>query len=481
MPIIFQPPSVCDHLVPIAPLLEGPWVSLTLAAGAGSLATLWWTAFGRRWRPDGLKRCIHCRHRFPPNADFSAKCALVCNECGRVTKSARSALRRPGRRLLASVAIAATLAFLGPLAIWNSAHIVLARMVLPRWVTAERAEFPNGLQLVRQVDPVQCWLNWSPNPYRGWPDSLGYLLGLERGPLSEPRSRLMTCVEGHLEFLSGVDSQTSGVYCFGMDCHDRPWSVDWTFPSVGEPGFGSGFPSPNGEVIFIGRYDYDSHAWRRFALTLDKPASTVPMLREVGQGYFWRTPANDGWRFFRQCNCPELASVELRDFRAPGLDIAYVWDTAQGQWLPDLPGMHRPVDEETLTLARTEAELVFDECELDYRAYIARFEEPEDQPRMIAEWRAGGSEYDVPCGAMLRELLGGVFELIASGHGTEWESWVHSAWPSKSTPQYRDKFIAEVRRGLAASDCAELIRALPSTRARSLHLPQTAPQQLPLP
>jgi hypothetical protein len=81
----------------------------------------------------------------------------------------------------------------------------------------------------------------------------------------------------------------------------------------------------------------------------------------------------------------------------------------------------------------------------------------------LREGRAGEGDF-LPCPEMVGAVLGGVRELLVSGHGQEWEEWVRVSWPDGATASFRDRFIHDVRRAIDGSGCAAFLKELNGLR-----------------
>ena len=143
--------SIYAWLAPLAPYLAGEWRWLGYAVIALPLCVALWAVFGRRWRSDGVRRCTKCSHAFDPAERFDREAGVRCTECGHVLRTEAAALARRGRAQVFVAGVAAAVLLALPLMAWHSVHVFLARALLPRWVTMQRADFPNGLVLVEEV------------------------------------------------------------------------------------------------------------------------------------------------------------------------------------------------------------------------------------------------------------------------------------------------------------------------------------------
>ena len=179
--------ALYNRLDALSPVFEGPWRWAMFAAIAVPVLVIAWALLGRRWRPDGVRRCPRCAHEFDPTASFAAPEGVRCGECGAVTHDARRALRRRGRWAVAAIAAASAVVLATPYLLWQGAHAVVAAVLLPRWVACERAAPADGIVVVHQVDPVHAWLGWDPpaggpprwaNRYPGWRDSERVMVGV---------------------------------------------------------------------------------------------------------------------------------------------------------------------------------------------------------------------------------------------------------------------------------------------------------------
>jgi len=456
--------SVYDALAPMEPFLAGPWRWAGYAAIALPLAISAWALLGRRWRPDGTRRCRRCGQAFDPAIDLSGAAAVRCTECGATSRGERHSLHRRGRRrvLAAGIVLAAIVGI--PLFLWHSGHVFLARTVLPRWVTAQRADFADGTVVVDEVDPVQAWLGWEPNPadgaWRGnFDDEQKDTLGRDGPPVTAwpDRRRLRA-------WRPGCDSTATsylGPFVFGAEAADA-------MPPVGSPGFGGDLNGDGDPNIVVGEVNTGSLggiAWMRLRTTEPSSGERPSLVLElIGDGIFRPDPAHGDWVFLMICHGFRFG-LTPGAYSADPL-IACAWDADRRGWVPDAERMRRDPDRALLDRQVAAASKAYSDCERA-ASEASDGSDPDAVPgsaadaalRALREGQAGMAGF-LPCPEMVGSLLAGVLELVTSGHGAEWEEWVRRSWPERASESLRDAFIADVRRTLDTCECAAFLREL---------------------
>ncbi|MFM8873547.1 MAG: hypothetical protein ACKOJI_09405, partial [Phycisphaerales bacterium] len=109
--------TIYDRLQPLEPFLAGPWRWVTYAVIGVGLSLAVWAACTKKWHPDGVRRCVRCRHPFDPKASFGG--GLRCSECGHMAATEREALRRRGRGWMVACGVMVALSAAIPLGLWN--------------------------------------------------------------------------------------------------------------------------------------------------------------------------------------------------------------------------------------------------------------------------------------------------------------------------------------------------------------------------
>jgi hypothetical protein len=456
--------NVYDRLSPLEPLLAGEWRWAGYAAIALPLAITLWALVGRRWRADGTRRCPRCGHAFAPSADFGSPQGVRCTECGVIPRSELHALRRRGRRRVAAAGIAVSAVLGIPLFLWHSGHVFLARVLLPRWVTSQRAEFADGTVLVDEVDPVQEWLDLEPNPatgaWRGWfDDETKDMDGRDAPPTSmwPDRRRIRA-------WRPGFDSTATsylGPFVFGADAGEQ-------MPAIGTPGFGGDLDGDGAPDVVIGEVNTGTLggiSWMRLREAGGEGGEPRSLLLElVGTGIFHRDDAHGDWTFLEICHgfrygiTPGAYTVDPL--------ITCTWDADRRGWVPNAARMRREFDATLLDHQRERAALEYADCERDATEASDGAEEDGSPGAAAAAaleaLRAGhsGMATFLPCPTMVGSLLVGVLELVTSGNGAQWEEWVRRSWPERASASFRDAFIADVRRSLDTCECATFLREL---------------------
>lgn len=453
--------ALYDRLDVLSPAFQGPWRWVTFAAAALPLGFAAWAVLGRRWRPDGVRRCPRCAHAFDPATAFGAPDGVRCSECGAVTHDERHALRRRGRWAVAAVAVVAAALLATPYLLWQGTHCVVAAALLPRWAEADRAAFADGTCVVRQVDPVHAWLAWEPpmggstrwaGRYPGWRDHERVLVGVPG-------------VRGGAPVVEIVDSVGPPPYAFGAEPAASGWAAQ-AMPAPGVPGFGGDIDGDGLGDVCIGSINTGSGGGIEWGC-IDPAATTESaVIRTVGDGIFRRDEARGGWVFLRVCH-------GFRYQLTPGayaqdLLVACTWDRDRHAWVEDAARMRRPADAARLAGHAKAARDSLDAC-LSAAAKAGRLADAQQATPMDAalaalrEGRAGEGDY-LPCPEMVGALVAGVQELIVSGHGQEWEEWVRVAWPEAATASFRDRFIHDVRRAIEVCGCAAFLKELNGLR-----------------
>ena len=475
--------NIYNRLAPLEPLLIGPWRWAMYAAIAAPIAVVLWVMFGRRWKPDGVLRCSHCQHVFDPETRFDGAAVTAgvrCSECGSVTRSEQAALRRGNRRWIIAASLASALLIALPLMVWHSVPVFIARTLMPRWVTEGRAEFPNGLTIVYEVDPVQEWFDMEANSAAGaWRGNFEDLAEISDAEANDgwnsrtiyvwPKRRRLRAwtdasqprVTGHLDhFVFGVEG----------------WSptADQCMPPIGSPGFGGDVTGDGVGDVIVGEVNDGSGggtSWGMITVPQDAPDEHGGLaITGIGVGMFQRDTANGGWIFMSVCH-------GFRYGMTPGAFcndplIACTWNAERHAWMPNVERMRRDPDRKTLAQHAAAALDHYRQCLADAGDMTAGSAvndftgEPagDGDPAAAAlealrNGRAGMGDF-LPCPAMIGSLSAGVLELLTSGYGAEWEEWVRLAWPTEATASFRDRFIADTRRTIETCECAKSLREL---------------------
>ena len=447
-------------LAPLAPCIAGEWRALGYALVALPLCLSLWAALGRRWRPDGVRRCTKCSHEFDPAERFGRTEGVRCTECGHMVRNEAAALARRGRAWIFAAGIVASFLVSLPLLAWHNAHIFLARALLPRWVAVQRADFPNGLSLAEEVDPVQEILRWEPNPDgRAW--DANFYDAVDKGLAMWPdRRRLRAWTD------AARPSVTSYLGPFTFGAVFRGDDGNGTMPPVGAPGFGSDVNGDGQPDVIVGEMNPGSGGgvtWMRITLPEEAAQDGGPSFSVVGMGSFRRDEAHGDWVFMSTCH-------GFHYMFAPGTggvkdpEILCTWDPLRRNWVPDPSRMRREPDRVLLSAAAAQAAGAWDEC-----------------VRSIAELKDGGARdrEDFPCAGVIAQVVAGVMEMVTSGHGAEWEGWVRVAWPPGAGTAERDRFVARMRRALEMCECADALRelgAVPSARKAPQAATPSAPR-----
>ena len=472
--------SVYAWLAPLAPYLAGEWRWLGYALIALPLCVALWAVFGRRWLPDGVRRCSKCSHAFDPAERFDREAGVRCTECGHVVRTEAAALARRGRaRVFVAGVVAAVLLAL-PLMAWHSVHVFLARALLPRWVTMQRADFPNGLVLVEEVDPVQQLLDWAPNP-----DGSAWQANFDEpaddgtaNTVWPDRGRLRTWTDpAHPSITRSMGPCQFGVVFAGSE--GNSWGG--TMPPVGSPGFGSDITGDGEPDVIVGELNVGSGGgimWMRITLPEEAAQDGGPSFSMVGigmgMGMFRHDEARGDWVFMADCHgfryafAPGAAGV--RD-----MEIACTWDPLRRNWAPDASRMRRDPERALLAREAAEAARAWDECERfaldgdDGGPIDESMLDAASRARLEALRDAGASgRFYNSCPGLMVHMVAGVVELVTTGHGAEWEEWVRMAWPPRAGEAYREHFTAIMRQTLRTCECTEVLRelgAVPSATA----------------
>ena len=437
--------SVYSWLAPLAPYLAGNWRWLGYAVIALPLCLALWAVFGRRWRPDGVRRCTKCSHAFDPAQRFDRADGVRCTECGHVVRTEAAALSRRGRVRVFVAGIMAAFLLSLPLLAWHSVHVFLARTLLPRWVTTQRAEFPNGLVLVQEIDPVQQVLDWAPNP-----DSSAWQANFDE-PVGDGSANTMWPDRWRVRAWTDPAHPSATSYVgpcqFGVEFAASDWSSSGgTMPTVGAPGFGSDITGDGEPDVIVGELNTGSGGgitWMRVTLPEKAAQDGGPSFSVIGMGMFRRDEARGDWVFMSTCH-------GFRYMFAPGAagvrdpEIACTWDPLRRTWEPDASRMRGDPDRALLAREAAEAARAWHDCE-----------------EYAVDGGAGASGgSDSPCPGLMVHMVAGVVELVTTGHGAEWEPWVRMAWPPRAGDANRDRFMSAMRQTLRTCECAEVLREL---------------------
>ena len=433
--------TIYDRLQPLEPFLAGPWRWLSYAVIAGGLALSVWAACSRRWRPDGVRRCVRCRHPFDPKAAFGA--GMRCSECGHVTPTEREALRRRGGGWVVASGVAVALVAAVPLGLWNSMHLWVARIVLPRWVVVESATFADGSTVVLEGDPLQAWFGWEPNP---WPEAWdGMFFEWIEG--SDPPVRLGWPQPWRMTVRGPGGSTVIDPNAVGFVRPMFGATGERSMPSVGSPGFGEALAPGGACSLVIGQPNPGSGGgteWHEIRLSRGVPTS-VP----IGWGWWERSATTGAWTFERRCHgfrYEVVPGVHLSDW-----DITCSWDASSGTWTADPALMRRPVRADFLAEMARDADAALRECAEDGLATGG------DGIAVDARRRTGGF---LPCPAMVGSISRGVLEHVFTGNAAAWKDWVESAWPAAAGAPLREAFMARMQAMIDECECADVLRAL---------------------
>jgi hypothetical protein len=364
--------------------------------------------------------------------------------------------------------------------VWHSVPVFIARTLMPRWVTEGRAEFPNGLTIVYEVDPVQEWFDMEANSAAGaWRGNFEDLAEISDAEANDgwnsrtiyvwPKRRRLRAwtdasqprVTGHLDhFVFGVEG----------------WSptADQCMPPIGSPGFGGDVTGDGVGDVIVGEVNDGSGggtSWGMITVPQDAPDEHGGLaITGIGVGMFQRDTANGGWIFMSVCH-------GFRYGMTPGAFcndplIACTWNAERHAWMPNVERMRRDPDRKTLAQHAAAALDHYRQCLADAGDMTAGSAvndltgEPagDGDPAAAAlealrNGRAGMGDF-LPCPAMIGSLSAGVLELLTSGYGAEWEEWVRLAWPTEATASFRDRFIADTRRTIETCECAKSLREL---------------------
>lgn len=476
--------NIYTRLAPLEPLLIGPWRWAMYAAIAAPFAVVLWVLFGRRWKPDGVLRCVQCRHVFAPETQFAGATGAVgarCSECGSVTLTEREALRRGRRRWVIGTSIASALLLALPLMAWHSVHVFVARTLMPRWVTEGRAEFANGLTLVYEVDPLQEWFHLQPNTavgaWRGNFEDLAPVSDADSNNGWNNRTSYVWPDQRRLRVWTDASRPTCtaylGPFVFGVEGFSP--TAERRMPPIGSPGFGGDITGDGVGDVIVGEVNVGSGGGTTWMMvTVPQEAADEhggPAITEIGMGLFQRDDANGGWIFMSVCHGFRYRLTPGAYGRDPL--IACTWNPGRRAWTPNVERMRCEPNRQSLARHAAAALEQYREC-LAEAAAMTRGAATDDlagigsaavrDPAAAAlealrNGRAGMGDF-LPCPGMIGSLTAGVLELLTTGHGAEWEEWVRLAWPSEATPSFRDQFIADMRRTIETCECAKSLREL---------------------
>jgi hypothetical protein len=432
-------PQIYELLSHIEPVLVGPWRWALYAAIAAGLVTALWTAIGRRWRSDGVRRCPKCAHTVDPTARIDPVAGLRCSECGTVAHRERELLRMHGRRRTAAAGIAVALLLATPLFFWHNGPIFVARTLLPRWWTLESARMPDGLLLVHQVDPVQ-WMELEPNSAAsaakgGFEDTLPQPAGSNAPPtlVYPERERLLLGLhDGTPEPLP-----LHGPFAFGLDGRDG------RMPAVGTPGFGGDIDGDGAPDLIVGQVNVGSGGgtWWSRLVPAETPDARV-LTCGPGRGYFAR--ADDGAILFHWI-VPGFRYTLVPGAFLADPDVPCEPDPATHAWKPAAARMRRMVDRAAIAQATREVKEAYERCGAA----------PSSGTQVNL---AGTASVLQRCPEMIAPLARIVVEMVFTGNEAQWEEFVRIAWPGD--PGDRDAFLYEMRRAIESCDARPFLRTL---------------------
>lgn len=434
--------NLYGHLQRFEPLIAGQWRWITFAVVAGGLSLAVWAICSRRWRRDGVRRCERCRHPFDPSASFG-DAGLRCTECGGVTPDERAALRRRGRAPVVAAGLAIAILAATPVLLWHGAHLLVARLVLPRWVVVESARLPGGLAIALEGDPLQHWLGWMPNPWPGAWDGMFF----EHIPDADPPSRSAWPQEWRLR-LAGPGGST--VLPRELVGHARPVFgalASESMPVVGAPGFGGALAPDGSCTLLIGSPNAGSGGgieWHEVIMAADAPS-----IVDLGFGT-WDQPAGvPDWTFERRCHgfrYQMVPGVYLSDW-----DVTCSWDPGTRTWRADLARMRRALRSDFLDEMARDANEALAQCVAEGAVMTDEGLGFDPEPP---------KSLDLPCPALVGAISRGVLEHVFTGNGSGWRDWVVSAWPAAAGTHVRDKFIERMSGTIEDCECGTVLREL---------------------
>ena len=435
--------TIYERLLPLEPVLAGPWRWLAFAAVLLPLAATFWAVFGARWRPDGVLRCPRCRHSFAPGTRFGSAEGVRCTECGASVASERAALARRGRGALVAGGVVASMAMALPVLAWHSVHVFVARTVLPRWIEVERARFGNGLVVSHEVDPVQHFLGWTPNPHEGsWQGCFHDASADGDDGAAGARWPDRVRVVAWMAATRGAPAvfASMGPVIFGTD-PEAPDEARERMPAEGSPGWGGDITGDARPDAVFGQPNIGSGGgivW--FSIVPPGNEGVAPGIVELGKGRFRNDRDRGDWVFDRECHGFRYALVPGYYLRDPSVPCA--WDEARREWRPDVARMKRAVDPASLERHASGAAAAWEQC------------------AAAAPQTSGGAGPGSGCPGMIAHLTEGALEFAATGHGVGWQPWVESAWPGSAPRDLRDRFIADFRAALEGCECSAALREL---------------------
>lgn len=348
-----------------------------------------------------------------------------------------------------------------PWAAWNSIPVIVARVVLPRWVAIERVELPDGVTLVREVDPVQRWLGWRPNPHGGWSGTFFDLRPDGTRTRRPDEERLTILDHGTPTSWSVEEMIGSPPYQLGTQGEEGEFLTrgPWAMPTVGSPGFGADAGPPGSGSLFIAAIDFRVFALRWISVARPAGGAGPLVATPIGPGDFWQEEGTGVWLFERVCESDQYPFGEY--FMQDRLTLILSWDSRTGAWAPDLERMRRPLKPDLLVEMTVSAERAYDECLESERRRRDELGNDKQSEQEFAAWLAGGaSDEPLPCADMLSPLVRGILYMTATGHGSEWETWIGASWPKRASAEFRDRFIREMRETLKQCDCASVLDEL---------------------
>jgi hypothetical protein len=431
---------IYDWLQPIEPWLAGPWRWATYAVACAGVGLVAWSVLGRRWRPDGVRRCIGCRHAFDPRSSFDGA-GMRCTECGRITATERQALRRPGRTPWVVAGIGLAVVALAPVLAWHGAHILVARTILPRWVAVNAAMLPDGATVVLEGDPLQAWLGWEPNPDPGAWDGMFLDRGDAEAPLRWPNAWRMRIVQPSGEAVILPEELVGALPpVFGAAASEL-------IPTEPVPGFGLPL-APDGACAWvIGAPNPGSGGGIEWHDLMPVDGSPTPV--PIGWGAWKQTTSGGPWSFWRRCHgfrYQIVAGAFLHD-----QSVACSWDSSRGVWRTDARWMRRPVDADALARCALKARESFEQCAVEGLALDA-------DGVVLRDGRTPTAFF--PCPEMVGAMARGVLEHVFTGNGAEWRAWTERAWPPRAGIRLRDAFVVRMAELIDDCECAGDLREL---------------------
>lgn len=424
-----------DWLAPLQPVLSGRWwwVGALLVAIPAFFLLRELLPPLRRTR---AAQCRRCGHPFDPATAFEDGRAVRCSECGREARSRGDAHVRPIRRVRAAAFALALCAVAAPLALWHNVHLCAARLLLPRWVVADRAELAGGFTVIAEFDPSQEYLGLWPNLADGaWSGGWGDAPpDTAPGAFMWPDRRRVRIVAADGR---AIATAYLGPYVFGTDARG---AVD-SLPAAGSPGFGGDITGEGEPDLVLGEINVGSGGGVRWLMLDVPPAPAEIALREIGLGTFRADGPSRALLFDRCCAGFRYRVVPGAFLQDP--TVACEWDPLARTWLPAAERMRAAPDEALLERCAAQARAAAAAC-------LAEGPSP----------AAGGGPAFAPCPEAISPLARGVLHLALTGNGARWEQWASSVLPESQWSATTERFVAEMRWCLESCACIDTLREL---------------------